>query len=140
MQDIKNALIKKLSLFTPEYPVYDEAVEQGMQQPCFFVLLLEGSQARGINRRYQRFNPFDVHYFPDRDSKAPREECELMAERLYSELEYVSGYSGMYRGTKMRYEIVDGVLHFFIQFNVHLIRDKAPDIKMQTMKQGGGIK
>lgn len=49
MQDIKNALIKKLSLFTPEYPVYDEAVEQGMQQPCFFVLLLESSQVRGVN-------------------------------------------------------------------------------------------
>ncbi|WP_342409827.1 DUF6838 family protein [Paenibacillus sp. FSL R10-2778] len=140
MQDIKNALIKKLSLFTPEYPVYDEAVEQGMQQPCFFVLLLESSQVRGVNRRYHRFNPFDVHYFPQQESAAPREECELISEQLYSELEYVTGHDGLYRGTGMRHEIVDGVLHFFVEYNVHLIRDKAPDIKMQTMKQGGGIK
>lgn len=140
MQDIKDALIKKLSLFTPEYPVYDEAVEQDMKQPCFFVLLIESSQVRGVNRRYQRFNPFDVHYFPQHNSNALREECELVAERLYSELEYVSGHDGLYRGTGMRHEIVDGVLHFFVQYNVHLIRDKAPDIKMQTMTERGIIK
>lgn len=140
MQDIKNALIKKLSLFTPEYPVYDEAVEQGMQQPCFFVLLLESSQNREINRRYQRFNSVDVHYFPDRNAAAPREECELMAERLYSEIEYVAGIEGGYRGTGMRHEIVDGVLHFFVQYNYHIIRTKALEVKMQTMTQGGGLK
>ncbi|WP_438491023.1 phage tail terminator family protein [Paenibacillus sp. IHBB 3054] len=140
MQDIKNALIKKLSLFTPELPVYDEAVEQGMQQPCFFVLLIESSQNREINRRYRRFNPFDVHYFPHKDAAAPREECELMAERLYSEIEYVRGSEGGYRGTGMRHEIVDGVLHFFVQYNYHVIRTKDPDIKMQSMTQGGGIK
>ncbi|KAA1180691.1 DUF6838 family protein [Paenibacillus sp. B2(2019)] len=140
MQDIKNALIKKLSLFTPEYPVYDEAVEQGMKQPCFFVLRIEGGQNREINRRYRRLNSFDVHYFPHKDASAPREECELMAERLYSELEYVTGAEGGYRGIGMRDEIVDGVLHFFIQYNYHVVRTKATDVKMQTMKQGGGIK
>ncbi|WP_438497166.1 phage tail terminator family protein [Paenibacillus sp. IHBB 3054] len=140
MQDIKNALIKKLSLFTPELPVYDEAVEQGMQQPCFFVLLMESSQNREISRRYRRFNSFDVHYFPHKDAAAPREECELMAERLYSEIEYVRGLEGGYRGTGMRHEIVDGVLHFFVQYNYHVIRTKDPDIKMQSMTQGGGLK
>lgn len=105
-----------------------------------FVLLLESSQVRGVNWRYQRFNPFDIHYFPKPESAAPREECELISEQLYSELEYVTGQDGLYRGTGMRHEIVDGVLHFFVEYNVHLIRDKAPDIKMQTMKQGGGIK
>ncbi|MDF1585910.1 phage tail terminator family protein, partial [Marinimicrococcus flavescens] len=99
MQDIKNALIKKLSLFTEEYPVYDEAVEQGMQQPCFFVLLLEGSQSREIDCRYRRFNSYDIHYFPNPGSLAPREECELVAERLYSDIEYVTGIKGGYRGT-----------------------------------------
>ncbi|MEC0171656.1 phage tail terminator family protein [Paenibacillus graminis] len=140
MQDIKNALIKKLSLFTPEYPVYDEAVEQGMQQPCFFVLLMESSQAREINMRYRRFNSFDVHYFPHLHASASREECELMAERLYSGIEYVTGAEGGYRGTGMRHEIVDGVLHFFVQYNYHLLRTQAPDVKMQSITQGGGLK
>lgn len=140
MQDVKNALIKKLSLILPELPVYDEAVEQGMQQPCFFVLLMEGNQARGINRRRQRFNSFDVHYFPDRDAAAPREACELMAERLYAEIEYLTGSEGGYRGTGMRHEIVDGVLYFFVQYNYHLFRERDPEVKMQTMTQGGGLK
>lgn len=140
MQDIKNALIKRLSLFLPELPVYDEAVEQGMEQPCFFVLLLESSQAREIDRRYRRFNSFDVHYFPDRDAEAPREACELMAERLYSEIEYVRGVEGGYRGTGMRHEIVDGGLHFFVQYNVHLFREKIPDVKMQEMTERSWIK
>lgn len=140
MQDIKNAVIKKLSLFTPELPVYDEAVEQGMQQPCFFVLLLESSQAREIDRRYRRFNSYDIHYFPDPDAAAPREACELMAERLYSEVEYVTGSEGGYWGTSMRHEIVDGVLHFFVQYNVHLFRTKVPEVKMQAMTERSGIK
>lgn len=138
--DIKNALIKKLSLFTPELPVYDEAVEQGLKQPCFFVLLIESSQAREIDRRYRRFNSFDVHYFPAPDADAPREACELMAERLYSEIEYVRGAEGGYRGTGMRHEIVDGVLHFFVQYNVHLLREREPSVKMQTMTERSGIK
>lgn len=140
MQDIKNALIKRLSLFTPEYPVYDESVEQGMQQPCFFVLLMESSQVREVNRRYKRFHPFDVHYFPDRAAAAPREDCELMAERLYSEIEYIRGAEGGYRGTGMRHEIVDGVLHFFVQYNFHILREREPEIKMQTMTERSGIK
>lgn len=140
MQDVKNALIKKLSLLTPELPVYDERVEQGMQQPCFFVLLMESSQAREINRRYKRFHPFDVHFFPDRDAAAQREACELMAERLYSEIEYIRGTEGGYRGTGMRHEIVDGVLHFFVQFNFHVFRERDPEVKMQIMTEKGVIK
>lgn len=140
MQDIKNALIKKLSLFTPEIHVYDESVEQGLKQPCFFVLLMESSQAREIDRRYRRTNSFDVHYFPDRDAAAPREACEMMAERLYSEIEYIRGSEGGYRGTGMRHEIVDGVLHFFVQYNYHVLRERDPEIKMQTMTERSGIK
>lgn len=48
MQDIKNALIKKLSLFTPEYPVYDEAVEQGMKQPCFLCCYWKVARSEGL--------------------------------------------------------------------------------------------
>lgn len=48
MQDIKNALIKKLSLFTPEYPVYDEEVEQGMQQPCFLCCYWKVVRSEGL--------------------------------------------------------------------------------------------
>ncbi|MNW02212.1 hypothetical protein D3C71_1979630 [compost metagenome] len=63
-----------------------------------------------------------------------------MAERLYSDIEYVTGSEGSYRGAGMRHEIVDGMLHFFVQYNYHLFRTKTPDEKMQTMTQGGGIK
>jgi len=140
MRDVNNGISKVLDSIFPAYPVYDEATEQGMKQPCFFVLLLEGSQSREINRRYRRFNSYDIHYFPNPDSLAPREECERVAERLYSALEYITGVEGGYRGTGMRHEIVDGVLHFFVQYNYHLFRTKDPDIKMQSMTEKGGIK
>jgi hypothetical protein len=140
MRDVNNGIAKVLDSIFPAYPVYDEATEQGMKQPCFFVLLLEGSQSKEINRRYRRFNSYDIHYFPSPDSLTPREECEAIAERLYSDMEYVTGEEGGYRGTGMRHEIVDGVLHFFVQYNYHLIRTKAPDVKMQTMTERSGIK
>lgn len=54
-----------------------------------------------------------------------------MASILLEALEYITLVNGdLLRGTNMHFENVDDVLHFFANYNVHLIQ---PDEKAETM-------
>lgn len=138
MEAIKNAIISRLVARDPELPVYDERVEQGFQEPCFFVLQVSSRQTKEVHRRYRRVMMFDVHYFPGNLDK--KTECQRVAEQLYEQLEYVEWGGILYRGHEMKHEIVDDVLHFFLSYSVHLIRQKANAAKMQHLEMGGHIR
>ncbi|MGG3871668.1 phage tail terminator family protein [Brevibacillus laterosporus] len=45
----------------PAAKVYGDRLPQGFKEPCFFVLMLEGSQDKELDRSYKRFHPFDIH-------------------------------------------------------------------------------
>ncbi|MGO4952026.1 phage tail terminator family protein [Paenibacillus sp. DRB1-1] len=139
MEDVKNGILKHLSTFQTGVKVYDERIEQGFSEPCFFVLLIDGSQNREFNRRYMRTDSFDVHYFPS-DTPEKRRECEAVADRLYEEMEYIHWEGTMYRAVGMKHQIVDDVLHFFLDINVHLMKPKEQETKMRTLKQEAGIR
>lgn len=106
--------------FGEGYTVYGEAVEQNLQTPCFFVFC--ASEGNRIYRpgRYRRDNLFAIQYLPQ-SREEPRSECESVAERLFLCLELVQLADGPLRGTGMRGEIVDGVLHFFVSYNMFLM-------------------
>lgn len=139
IEEIKSGLVKRLDALDDRIPVHPEQIKQGFKEPAFFVLLLNSAQDREVDRRYRRALLFDVHYFPSKGSK-PNAECHTMADRLYEALEYIPTPSGLVRGSRMRHEVVDGVLHFFISFELHLLRQKAADPKMRTIEQEGYIK
>lgn len=138
-EKIKYALIKQLASRDPELPVYDEQVQQGFQEPCFFVLMLNSGQTKEVDRRYRRALLFDVHYFPA-DTLDKKSECNKVAEQLYEQLEYVEYDGNLYRGQNMRHEVVGDVLHFFVSFDIHLMREKPSVPKMRTLEQEGHIR
>jgi len=138
-EKIKYALIKQLASRDPELPVYDEQVQQGFQEPCFFVLMLNSGQTKEVDRRYRRALLFDVHYFPA-DTLEKKSECHRVAEQLYEQLEYVEYDGNLYRGQNMRHEVVGDVLHFFVSFDIHLLRKKPIVPKMRTLEQEGHIR
>lgn len=57
-----------------------------------------------------------------------------MADKLYEVLEYVKVNENLYRSSNMTHEVIDGVLHFMLQFNYHVVKEiqKAP--KMNKLK------
>lgn len=140
MEQIKNALISRLADRDPELPVYDEQIKQGFQEPCFFVLQMNSGQNKEVNRRYRRGTLINIRYFSKSDSLDTNAECNLVAEQLYEQLEYVEWHGTLYRGMNMRHEIVDGVLHFFLSYGVYLVRQKAAVPKMQRLEQEGHIR
>ncbi|WP_246019618.1 phage tail terminator family protein [Bacilliculturomica massiliensis] len=118
--------------FGDEYTIYSEEIKQGLKEPCFFIFPLNPSQTPMPAARYERKNPFDIHYFP-KSRYERNSEIENVADRLYTALEYITVNGDMVRGTNFHYEVVDGVLHFFVSYNLFVIRQvqKTPMEQMQ---------
>ncbi|EHQ92143.1 phage tail terminator family protein [Desulfosporosinus youngiae] len=131
---IRNSIISVLDQHFPGTKTYGEEIKQGFKKPCFFVKLFPVSQDQLLGRRYQRSHSFDIHYFA-----GSNEELHDMAEQLYDKMELISLDDGLIRGTGMRHEVVDGVLHFFVNYNFHVSKEAVPDPLMQTMEQEGYV-
>ncbi|MED1790336.1 hypothetical protein P4V47_23205 [Brevibacillus laterosporus] len=135
INDVRNAVMSAIKKAYPTAKVYGERLPQGFKEPCFFVLMLEGSQDKELDRRYKRFHPFDIHYFTSSNS-----ERYEVAERLIEVLELIDLKGKPIRGIKMRHTIVDDVLHFFVDYNFHVVRPKPTVPKMQRNWIERGIK
>lgn len=107
--------------FGDDYTIYSEEVVQGLQEPCFFIACINPTNELFLNKRYFRENQFCLQYFPA-DTMRAREECNAVAERLYWCLEHISVAGDLLRGTKMRYEVVDDVLNFFVNYDLFVER------------------
>lgn len=117
---IIDAISNKLHQTYPTYEIYgDRDVVQGVSTPCFFIAVLSPSEDYLIGNRRHRQYPFDVHYFPV--SSNDNVECLNVADTLLDELEYITlANNDVLRGTHKNYEIVDGVLHFRVMYNMCL--------------------
>lgn len=116
-----------------DYEIHaDKDVVQELNEPCFFIVVLNPSQAPELTGRYYREHPFDVHYFPK--AEGDNKEMHLVAMTLMDILEYIKLANGdLLRGTGMNYEVIDGVLHFRVNYNAFL---KVKDVTeaMETLE------
>jgi len=137
INDIRTAVFHQLAERFPDIKRYGEEIRQGFEEPCFFVKLLNASQTQELNTRYMRTHSFDIHYFPQDNSN---EEAHDMAEKLYDVMELIEYDGVLYQGREMNHEIVDGVLHFFVDYNFRVKRI-VPDVPaMGSLEQEGWIK
>lgn len=132
INDIINGIAVKLKQAHPNATIYTESVHQGMKEPCFIILPLEPTQDAKLPNRYWRTYPFDVHYFP-KSKLRPKAEMLSVAESLFFDLEYIFCLEKLTRGAKMRFEIVDNVLHFFVNYNMFVKQRVEPNEFMQTL-------
>lgn len=125
--------------FGENYRIYRNDVEQGLQEPCFFIVPLSPTRQQVLGRRYRQDNPFDIHYFPSQ-SEQMQSEMDRTADQLFETLEYITLEDGdLLRGTGMRYEIIDNVLHFFVDFNLYLFRQEEKE-NMETLESRVQVK
>lgn len=135
-----NDIVKGISralyeTFGEDYTIYKEDVPQNFKEPCFVIIHLRGSSDMKSPNRYFRHNLFDVHYFP-KDELNSRTEMRSVIESLFLSLEYINVLDNLCRGTKMSYEIIDGVLHFFVNYDMFMVKDTSGDDKpsMNTLE------
>jgi len=131
--------IKLNQVFGDGKRIYSESVKQGLQEPCFFIAVLNPLQTQVIGNRYFRQQPFDIHYFPAVQDN--NNELQEMASDLFIALEYITLANGdLVRGKEMRYEVVDGVLHFFVDYNMYVRKIEVPADDMETLTVNNDVK
>lgn len=124
--------MKLNAAFGAGYKIYQNDVEQGFKEPCFFIAVLKPDISPLQKNRFMNRNPLDVHYFPT----SGRNNAELfaMAGDLMECLEFITLPNGdVLHGTSMSYEVQDGVLHFFVNYNLTLRRE-TEETAMETLE------
>ena len=137
ISDIVNGISIKLnSVFGDGYEIYTENVEQGLQEPCFFIKSLPTVNKPLLGTRKQRTYSFDIAYFPTEGN----EEMMKVSEQLLDELEYITLLNGdVLRGINLETEIVDDVLHASVNYVVFL-NDYTKDESMESYDTDIGMK
>lgn len=132
-----NSMIKAISIslnkeFGDEYESYMEEIRQDLKEPCFFIQCLNPIHEQFLGPRYFRKNQFCIQFFPVTADK--QQECNEVAERMTWCLEYVTipGDDKPIRGTKMKSELVDGVLNFFVNYDC-FVRKYEENTSMENL-------
>lgn len=132
-----NSIIKAISItlnteFGDGYETHMEEIKQGLVEPCFFIQCLNPTTELFLGKRYFRQNQFCIQYFPESDNK--QSECNEVAEKLTWLLEYITvpGDDKPIRGTKMKSDVIDGVLNFFLNYDCFVYRVETNE-PMETL-------
>lgn len=146
-----NRLIDGISLkinaeFGDNYRIYTEEVTQGLKTPCFFINALNPKETLFRGKRYFQTNEFCVQYIPSSNNK--KSECNDVRERLFDSLEYITIkevkdeqiINSLVRGTNMSGEYVDGVLNFFVNFDMYVYKEQVEAEKMNTFDYESNMK
>lgn len=114
--------------FGEPYEYYaSQDITQGLTTPCFFVALVESVSVQEIGSRRKMNYIFDISYFPS--IEGDNNELHCMGEALFKALEWLTlETKKQIRGSQMRYEIVDGVLHFIVHYSIMLLLDITGEI------------
>ncbi len=119
--------------FGEGYNIYTEDTEQELEEPCFFIQCINPKISLFRGKRYLRENQFAIQYFPE--SKEYRQECLSIIDRLYSALRLIDYEGRRLRGVGVDTIINDGVLTFYINYNI-FVDEKPEDIeKMRILIQ-----
>ena len=119
-----NALIEAVSIslngeFGDGYEIYMEEIKQDLTEPCFFISCINPASSLFLGKRYFRENLFCIQYFPRRQGRE-RAECNETAERLFKCLEYLEVSGRFVKGTGIKYEVADGILNFFVNYDIYI--------------------
>ena len=124
--------------FDDNYEIYTENIEQGLKEPCFSVLCLNPTIEKFLGKRYFRTNQFCIHYFPKSSEKSF--ECNEVIEKLHNCLELIEVDGDLIRGTSIHAEIVDGVLSFFVNYDLFTYKHTETATSMEGLEHKTDVK
>lgn len=131
---ILDAISQKLNAeFEDNYELYSENIKQDFKEPCFFIMCLNPSEQNFLANRYYRKYLFDIQYFP-KSKKNLNSELYDIQERLFNCMEYVNIGNDLIRGKNRRGEIEDNTLHFFVNYDVFVVKKGTEEDYMGNLK------
>jgi len=133
-----NAIIRAISIaineeFGDRYENHMEKIPQDLKEPCFFIQCPNPTSSLFVGKRYAWKNRFCVQYFPE--TEQVQQECNEVGGRLMTCLEYISVENQFIRGTKMNYQVIDGVMNFFVNYDcfTRRVSEETPMDEMESV-------
>ncbi len=135
LNDIMDAVTGRLyELFGDRYTIYTDDVKQGLEEPCFFVQFLEPSEKPMIGRRYFRRTDMCIQYMPG-DIPQISEELNRVSDILMDGMEYITlSDSGLLHGTNRSHRAEEGVLSFFVSYNMFVMKPEPQEASMEGLE------
>lgn len=141
---IVNSITARLNeMYDGTIPVIHEDLPQKWPEPCFYISTLETRKNVLLKDRFILNVPVDVHYFPSK-SKTRKSEMNVKAMELMEHLRQISLVEkvedneteklvtvGSLNGFNIHTEIVDDVLHFFVEYKPCMYYHETVDL-MET--------
>ncbi len=117
--------------FGDEYGIYTNTAEQGLNEPCFFISVLNPEIKQVLGNRYFLNSPVSVQFL----SKNNNDFINDIGSRLFDCLELITVSGDLIRGTSMSYSISDGILIFNVSYGFYFFKNKQTEEVMENMKQ-----
>lgn len=135
LNDILTGVNAKLKeLFGEDTVIYTDAVEQGLKEPCFFVGFLEPSEKTVIGRRHFRSTGMYIQYLPGSPAQINRE-LYRVSDILMDGMETITLRNGdILRGSGLSSKVSEGVLNFFVNYNLFVIKPSEESPDMETIE------
>lgn len=106
--------------------------EQELKSSCFLIVPTKYEQKQKLGNRYELLQSFEIRYIP-LNAKEYTLECANIMPKLFATLEYITIDGDLTRGTNMSAQIQDGMLHFFVDFNLFVLKVQER-FNMETMQ------
>lgn len=121
-----------------KYPIYIDEIKSDAQFPCFVIETLNTEQTHLLDIRYSRRNDFDIMFFISDDDYIEEQQVQInpITEDLYFDLEYITLSDGsLLNGIDMSHRVTDGILHFKVSYEYHILKNKHNTDPMLTLHQ-----
>lgn len=102
--------------FGDGYEVLLEEKKENMLKPCFLLQCTNSIKKPYLRKGYFRQNQFCIQFIPI-SGEQEQSQSYAAAERLFSCLKCLTVDDHPVTGTNMKYEMTNGVLHFFVNYD-----------------------
>lgn len=119
--------------FGADIEIYTDIVNQGLKEPCFTVSPIIPELSHIRMNRYDFKCKYDINYFPKNTN--PNKELNSVLRRLYDCLEIIKIDNRLCRGSAMNSQVADGTLHFYVNYNCIVFKDKSDDKSNDFMEE-----
>ncbi|MGN1318070.1 MAG: DUF6838 family protein [Lachnospirales bacterium] len=134
INDFISVIADKLAELFGNIPIYSENVPQGLQTACFYVKCINHSQNLMTNGK-RKISSFDIMYIPVENSINTEQEINDVLAKLTDEFVSVEVENKIFKGTDISVEKVDGVLHYFVNFNFNTLYKNADIMDYLKLKE-----
>ncbi len=131
VNELIRAIAKAIKNEFPQCDIFTEELEQGFESPCFFIFCEGQREYNKLDVRFLAEHTFVISYFP----KGGNNDCWEVQSKLQRLLELIAlDDDSLVRGTNRNGVIKQGVLHFFVNYDFYMKKQKADDEYMEVLE------